>query len=274
MKNIGSIITGFYSFCILLLQKLLAFFLIFLAPMCAATTFSEGEEYFLSNETDLAIQKFEMSLIDGSATPNVYTLLGISYLQNGDYQKALETFLNGTAESTTNKRGLYYNAGNASYLLQDYEKAYEYYNLTIVADPSYVNAYLNRANTNVQLLDFRNAIKDYTMYLTMFPENEQAETIYQMITTLENELELVRLEEERKELEEIRLAQEKERLIEEQKLIEEQNKIAAQQAEEEAKRRQDILNQLSSTLNNAQTKNISAGTEGAVEYEYEEAELE
>ena len=140
MNIIGTIITRFYSLCIPLLQKLCTFLFFFLSPLCMASTFSEAEEYFLANETDLAIQKFETSLLDGSFEPTVYSLLGISYLQNGEYQKALDTFLEGTNVPQTDKRGLYYNAGNASYLLQDYKKSQEYYDMTLAADPSYENA--------------------------------------------------------------------------------------------------------------------------------------
>ena len=274
MNIIDTIIASFNSFCILLLKKVFTFFLFFFTPFCFATTFTDAQEYFIDNDTDLAIQKFEMSLIDGSFEPTIYSLLGVAYLQNGNYEEALEIFIEGTNDIATDKRGLYYNAGNASYLMQDYEKAQEYYDFTLVADPAYTNAYLNRANTKVQLKDYKKAIDDYTLYISMNPETAQAENIGKMIEALENELELQRLEEERKALEEIRLAEEKERLIQEQIRIEEENRIAAEKAAEEAKRRQAILDQLSSTLDQTQTTNVSAGSEGAVEYEYEEAELE
>ncbi len=274
MKIIGTIITGFYSFCILLFKKVCTFLLIFLTPLCFADTFSDAEEYFLANETDLAIQNFEMALTDGSFKPTGYSLLGASYLQKQDYKNALEIFLKGTDDPQTNKKSLYYNAGNASYLLQDYEQALEYYDFTLVADSSYRNAYLNRANTKVQLRDYENAINDYSTYISMNPQTEQAEPIYKMIGILENELELLRLEEERKVLEEARLAEQRERLLEEQRILEEQNRIAQEKAAEEAKRRQEILKQLSSSLEETETTNVSAGTEGAIGYEYEEAELE
>ncbi len=268
IKTPCCIIARMYGLCILLFKKVTLFFIILLPSIGFSQSFSEGEALFRSDQAELAIPLLQRSLLDGSAQPIVYNYLGIAYMQVGNVQGALDTFIEGTNVAGTNRRSLFYNAGNAAYVLQSFDIAKEYFSYAIVADTSYANAYLNRGNTNVQLTVYTEAIDDYKKYLLLNPTSEQAEEIYRMINALESELAFQKQEAER-------LAAEQKRLEEEQKRIEEeQQRIAAEKAAEEAARRQRILDEVSASLQSAQTTNLSAGTEGGLEYEYEEAELE
>ncbi len=325
-KTSNYIIARIYSLCILLFRKLMIFFLIIMPSVSFAQSFEEAENLFRSNQPQLAIPLFQRSILDGSAEPTVYNFLGISFMQIGDTQKALDTFTEGMAVAGTNKRSLYYNAGNAAYLLQNYEQAKEYFSFSLVADSGYANAYLNRGNTNVQLTAYQEAIDDYNNYLLLDPASAQADGVRRMIAALQQEIifqqqeaeriaaEQKRLEEEQKRIEEeqqriaaekaaaeaariaeeeriaaeqaaaeaARIAEEQRRLEEEERRIaaekaaaeEEARRIAAEQAAAEEARRQQILAEVSASLQAGGATNLSAGSEGGLDYEFEEAELE
>ena len=84
------------------------------------------------------------------------------------------------------------------------------------------------------------------------------------------------------EQEKLRKAEEAERIkLEEERLnaekarrAEEDARRAEQLAAEEAERRRKILEEVSASLQAGSSTNVSAGTEGVLDYEYEEAELE
>ncbi len=262
------IIARICGLCILLLRKLMVFFVLIATSLCFAQSFTEGEAMFRSNQPELAIPLFQRSLLDGTSKPSVYNYLGISYMQIGDVQKALDTFVEGTAVAGSDRRSLYYNAGNAAYVLRSFDKAKEYFSYAIIADSAYARAYLNRANTSVQLVTYEEAIADYSKYLILDPESEQSDDVKRMIAALQSEMLFQQQEAER-------LAAEQKRLEEEQKRIEEeQQRLAAEKAAEEAARRQRILAEVSASLQAGEATNLSAGTEGGLEYEFEEAELE
>lgn len=285
-NKIYSIIAIFHTLCILPLRQVLLFLCILLPSICFAQSFSEGEALFRSDQPDLAIPMLQKSLLDGSAGNAVYNYLGIAYMQTGDTQKALNVFVEGTAVSGTDKKSLYYNAGNAAYVLRDYQKASEYFSYAIAADSAYANAYLNRGNTNVQLAEYLTAIDDYNKYLLLDPSSDQADSVRRMITALTADLEFQEVEAERLVAEEGRLQEQKERIDAEQKRLAtekaaekaaadaEKAVAAAEKAVADAERRQRILDEVSASLQSGESTNLSAGTEGVLEYEYEEAGLE
>ncbi len=267
-KTFNYIIARIYSFCILLFKKAMVFFVILLPTVCFMQSFDEGESLFRSNQPELAIPQFQRSLLDGSAKPSVYNYLGIAYMQTGQTQTALDTFVQGTQVAGSDRRSLYYNAGNAAYVLQSYDKAKEYFSYALVADKAFANAYLNRGNTSVQLTSYQEAIDDYKNYLLLDPNSEQYDEVVRMIASLEGEIAFQLQEKER-------LAAEQKRLEEEQKRIEEEQlRLAAEKAAAEEARRQRILAEVSASLQAGEATNLSAGSEGGLNYEFEEAELE
>ncbi len=296
-KTPSNIISRFATLCILLLRNVFIFLVVLIPSALFSQSFTEGESLFREDKTELAIPLLQRSLIDGSSQPVVYNYLGISYMKTGQIQKALDTFLEGTTVAGTDKRSLYYNAGTAAYLIPDFEKAKEYFSFAIVADPSYAEAHLNRANTSVQLRHYTDAIDDYNKYLVLEPNSEQRVDVIRMIAALTAEIEFQKQEEIRQAAEQQRLAEEQKRIEEEQKRIaaeqeriaaeqaaaeaerlaeearrleEEQQRLAAEQAAAEEARRQAILD----ALQEGDVTNFSAGSEGGLDYEYEEAELE
>jgi len=244
--------------------------------------FNEGELLFRSNQPEKAVSFLEKALADSETPSAVYNYLGTAYIQTGKPKKALEVFLQGTEAAGTDKKSLYYNAGNAAFLLGDYAKAHEYFSFSLAADSLWAASYLNRANTQVYLQKYTEAIDDYTQYLALAPDAPQAFEIKRMIAALNDELALQEREKQRKaeeaeriKLEEERLQAERERIeAEKARMAAEQERIAAEKAAAEAERRRKILEEVSAALQTGSSTTVTAGTEGVLDYEYEEAELE
>lgn len=235
-----------------------------------ADSFSEGEQLFSRNKPQEAILLFEQAMLSPTVNSDVYNFLGLSYYQIGKTSKALETFLKGTTITGTNKRILYYNAGNAAFAMGLFSEAENYYSLSSVADPSFAQAFLNRANARLKLDKLSDASVDYVQYLSLYPQSSQAEQIRRVIELLSAEI-------ENRKLQEIQLAQEAERLKEEETRISQElatqnaeaERLAAEKAAVEAERRKKLMEEIAASLQNTESTNISAGSEGVMEYTYE-----
>lgn len=264
------------GFCILLLLN-------FFAPRAYAQqtasfeqgAFAEGEKMFRTNQPEKAIPLLQKALLEKKAAPSVYNYLGTAYMQTGNIRKALDVFLQGTEAAGTDKKSLYYNAGNASFVLADYTKAQEYFSLSLAADSSWAPSYLNRANTLVYLGKFREAIDDYGSYLVLAPDSVQGSEIRRMIGVLNDELAFQEREAARRAEEAERIKKEEERLqAERERIAAEKARLEAEKAAAEAERRKKLLEEVSAALQAGSSTNVSAGTEGVLDYEYEEADLQ
>jgi tetratricopeptide (TPR) repeat protein len=245
---------------------LMLFLSILSISLVYADAFSEGEKFFKENKPEQAIPFFEQALLMENVSPNVYNFLGLSYYQIGKYQQSLDVFVNGTTKDGTNKRILYYNAGNTAFAMGNFSLADQYFSFSYAADNNFSSALLNRANTKMKLDQLQNASDDYTQYLIIEPNSPQRPEIERMIALISGEL---RVREEQKlarELEEQRLKEEQARIAAEmEKLRIEQEKQAAIEAE----RRKKLLEDIAASLQSADSTNVSAGTDGVMEYEYE-----
>ena len=72
-----------------------------------------------------------------------------------------------------------------------------------------------------------------------------------------------------------RIKKEEERLqAERERIAAEKARLEAEKAAAEAERRKKLLEEVSAALQAGSSTNVSAGTEGVLDYEYEEAELQ
>lgn len=251
-------------------KSLFYLIIIFLGVFSYADSFFEGEEAFRTNNPQKAIVLLNKAIEEGNTNPNVYTYLGLSYYQLGQLEKSLEVFMEGTKISGTNKRILYYNAGNTAFAMGNIKQAEDMYSLAIVADPNYASAVLNRANARLKQDKLDLAKEDYTQYLIMEPESDQNEEIRKLLMLLNQEQILRKEEAERLALEAQRLKEEEERIakeLEAQRI--ENERIANEKAKAEAERRRKLLEEVAQSLNAGESTNFSAGTEDVMGYEYE-----
>lgn len=255
----------------------------------SSENFLMGESLFKENKPEEAIPYLRLAMTEENVDKMVYNYLGLCYYQVGKNQESLDTFLKGTTISGTNKRQLFYNAGNSAYALGQFNRAVEFYSYSLAADGNFSNAVLNRANAYFNLVQYQNAITDYKHYLEIEPTTDQREMILRLIALLEEELvlqeeeakrqaeeqERIRIEEERiaaemAKHEEIRRQEEAARRAEEERIAAEQAAMEAERKAQEEERRRKLLEEVASALQENESTNISAGSEGVMSYEYEE----
>jgi tetratricopeptide (TPR) repeat protein len=214
------------------------------AQAAAQSLFQKGEELFMQNKPKEAAAVLENALKQEPRNEAIYLYLGISYEQLGNRDKAIAIMQRGLDFATLHKDLLYFNIANNHYGKGEGEKAFEMYSKAIEENGSLTDAYLNRANTAVQLEKYEEALNDYRLYLVMEPSAAQRPQIEQMILLLEGlqarriaEAERLRAEEE----ERLRAEEERKLLEAEQARIEEERR--QKEAEElriaEEKRRQE-----------------------------------
>lgn len=257
--------------------------------MFSSENYSLGEYYFKENEPEQAIPYLRLAMTEESVDKMVYNYLGLCYYQIGKYQDSLDTFLKGTTVSGTNKRQLFFNAGNSAFSLGQFDKAVEFYSYSLAADSGFSGAVLNRGNAYFNLVQYKNAITDYYKYLELEPNSDQKEMILRLIALLEQELVFQEEEAERLAAEQERIKQEEERIAaemakyeeirrqeealrraEEERIAAEQAAIEAERKAQEEERRRKLLEEVASALQENESTNVSAGSEGVITYEYEE----
>ena len=246
-----------------------------------AGNYDKGVSLFCENKPAEAIIYLQQAVLESDVNPDVYNYLGLAYYQTGQFQKSLEVFQLGTGVSGTDKRRLYYNAGNSAFALGYYDRAEEMYSYALAANPTFSSALLNRANARMKEQAYEGAILDYNQYIELEPDSTQAESIKRLVSLLSSEMTNKKQEEERLAVENERIRQEQERVAEERKKLEEERiareqEAARQEAEKqaaEAERRRKLLQQVADTLKTNDAETVSVSTQSLIVYE-EEAELD
>lgn len=228
-------------------------FLCLAFPLPAYDFFAEGERLFRENRPAEAAPLLYQASLQAGTDPRVFVYLGICYQQTGKYADAISVFMKGTSAPGTDRKVLFYNAGNVYFLQALYTEAVTMYSRSIEIDSAYAPAYLNRANARVKLEQFAQAVEDYTVYLTLDPASWQRDPIRQLVALLSGEI---------RAREDARVKAEAERVA-----TEAEKKAAAE-------RYQKMLDEVSASLqsvDNAST--LSAGSEDVMQYN-EEGQLE
>jgi tetratricopeptide (TPR) repeat protein len=213
-------------------------------PLSAAQAFSpleEGEKLLMENKPSEALPFFEQALNADPAEEKVYMYLGIVYEQLGQTDRAVSIMQRGIALEGEYQHILYHNIGNSFYRRDENVMALEMYTRAIDVRSGFAEPYLNRANARLRLEDYRGALNDYTVYLRLKPTSEQRLEVERII-------ELLRA------------------------FLEEQDREAREREAQEAALMNEVLNLLKNASENAQ--NLSAGSEGIVEEEIEEIDIE
>ncbi|MFW5788309.1 MAG: tetratricopeptide repeat protein [Spirochaetota bacterium] len=235
----------------------------------ASELFDEGSEALLYNRPREAATIFERVIDAEPVNARAYLYLALSYEQLEMYERAIATLERAESVPGANRSRIRFNMGNNYLHLGDAERAHAAYTAAIEADSASTEAHLNRANLNVSLERYEEAIADYTRVLGLEPDHQQRERIERMIALLKDHMEQARIaaeEEARRKAEEERRREEEEarRLAEEQRRRE----------EAEASRRALLDNVLNSIDSSAEeTENLSAGSEDIDTYEDDEFDI-
>lgn len=278
-------------------KLLLCVFLLCVCSAVSADGYADAVELFRTNRPLEAIPLFQDCLSKGNADPDIYNFLGLAYYQTGQMQKSFETYQIGLLMPDTDKRILYYNAGNVAFSLGYYDRADELYTYALSKDSHFAAATLNRANARMKSLQYEWAVDDYKTYLELNPETEQRENIEKLIALLTQQMESGQLSNQsmtsrqmgammQQQIDESLARQQAEQAAaqaaqqaawEQQRAQEEADRAAAealaaeQKKQEEAARRQKLLQAAAAALqNSAAQTNSSAGAEEVKDYVHDE----
>jgi tetratricopeptide (TPR) repeat protein len=176
--------------------------------------YRKGIELFLSGKPADAVPLLEEALAEArfAAEQDVFNYLGLALHQTGEHTRALDAFAQGIASGGGDRKVLYYNSGNAAYMLGDYSAAEGFYSQVLAEDPAHAGALLNRANARLMMNRLAEASVDYTRYLEIDAGSPQHETILTVQNLIEAELTAQDAERERREQEEFSLAAEQRRI--------------------------------------------------------------
>jgi tetratricopeptide (TPR) repeat protein len=210
------------------------------ALLLTLSSLQQGEQLFLENKPREALPHLEKALYENPQEEKIYLYLGIVYEQVGDTEKSIQILKRGLNVSQAYKDLFYYNLGNNHFRRQEFTVAEQMYSNALAINGALEVAYLNRANSRLELEEFPEARQDYIDYLRLDPDTPQRANIEKIIALLGQAIE----EAESKRLEEL-------------------------------ERQKALLNEVLDTLKNASedTRNLSAGSE-EIQEEYEEIDIE
>ena len=100
---------------------------------------------------------------------------GLEAYKNGEYEKALEGFIEAQLEDPE-EPGILYNLGNTFYKLKDYDSALDHYNQALKTEDKDLRAkaLFNIGNTRYRLHQLEDAVKSYQKGLEINPDDMQA----------------------------------------------------------------------------------------------------
>jgi len=238
----------------------------------AQTSFARGEELFMQNKPQEALQYLEAAVSEDPAHVQAFLYLGIVYLQLNRVDDSIAAYLKILPKGGTETATIAFNLGNAYFMKGAYDSANQYYTRAIEEDPSHASAYLNRANTFVRTGELRSAIQDYEQYLSLDPASAKREQVVKLIAFIREEF----AADERRRImaEEAAKAAELARIRAEEsaKAEAELARVRAEAAAKaEAERKRQLLQQVTESLQAAaeDSKGLSAGTEDVQDYNNE-----
>ncbi len=242
--------------------------LVLVVLLCGAVP-SFGQDFLAQGEKELglnnaakAVTYLEAALAQGDNSERLLLDLGLAYQRAGQVADAKRTFRQGAELAGPLQKSFWLNLGISNYLSQDAAGAEEAFTRALTADPAYLPALLNRANTRLNAKNWAGAAEDYRAYQAAAPTNPQKEKIDQVLALLDQTV----MEAKASQLaEETRKRQEEEN----KKAAEAAAEADKQKAEAEAaaeKARQDaILAKVRESLAGASddSKNLLTGPTGA-----------
>jgi tetratricopeptide (TPR) repeat protein len=210
------------------------------ALLLSLSALQQGEKLFLENRPQEAQPLLEQALNEDPNNERLYLYLGVVYEQLGNLDKSIQVMRRGLPVARGVKDLLYFNLGNDLFRQKEYTLAEQMYSNALEVNAGLEDAYLNRANSRLQLESYANARTDYIEYLRLAPATPQREAIEKLIALLGGMLD-----------EQARLKQEE---------------LARQKA---------LLNEVLNSLQNASedTRNLSAGSED-IQEQYDEVDIE
>jgi tetratricopeptide (TPR) repeat protein len=210
---------------------LFIFGVLILAPVFSQSSFSQGEEFFIQNRPQEALEFLEAAVQEDPSNVQAFLYLGIIYQQLDRIDDAISVYQTILDQEGTDTARIAFNLGNAYLIKGSLSLAVQSYTQALEVDPDYSPALLNRANAQVQMGSLIEAAADYERYLSLESQSAQAAQIGMLISYIREEF----------------AAQE--RLKQEELAAQEAARLAAEEAvRQELERRQRFLSAVSASL--------------------------
>jgi tetratricopeptide (TPR) repeat protein len=221
----------------------LCFSCFFLSGLYGQSSFAQGEDLFLRNKPQEALVYLESAIAENPEQIRAYLYLGVAYQQLNRLDEALVVYRRALPIAGPDTALIAYNMGNVYYAQGNLTLAEDFYTQALEANPGHAAAYLNRGNARLTRQALQDALYDYEAYLNLEPGSAKRGRIEQLLSAIRSDF----------------AATERERIQ------------AEAQAAAEADRKRRILEEAAASLQSAaeDTKGLSSGSEGALDYEGE-----
>lgn len=154
------------------------------AVWAQSASFAQGEKLFLEDKPREASALLDRATKENPSDEKAWLYLGICYQQLGRYEEAIATFRNGLPAATRLSHVFHFNMGNIYFAQGKNAFAEEMYGLAIKSRPDWAPPFLNRANARMAQTNYKEAVDDYVVYLTLNPTTPKAEAIRKLIERL------------------------------------------------------------------------------------------
>ncbi len=181
-KNTPAEVRGLRVFPFLVI----ACFLVVSQRPVAAGPFEDGERLFRENKPQDAVLLLERAVTEGGVDERAWIYLAISYQQLGKLDDAASALRRGLGSAQRLKHLFYFDLGNVFTLQGRNAFAEDAYSQAIGSNASYAPAYLNRANSRLNLKNFPGAQDDYRRYLELDAASPQRAAIEEILRRLGN----------------------------------------------------------------------------------------
>ncbi|HEQ71936.1 MAG TPA: tetratricopeptide repeat protein [Spirochaetia bacterium] len=155
--------------------------------MFSETAFEAGLRLLKEDKPQEARAMLENALVGETHNEKVYYYLGIVYQQLAQPEKAIDVLQKGLLVAQDLKPVLLYQIGVNYEAKKDFTLAEKFYTMAIAENGLLARAYLNRANTRMELIHYKDAVEDYRTYLRLRPDAPQRPEIERLLALLEQD---------------------------------------------------------------------------------------
>jgi tetratricopeptide (TPR) repeat protein len=154
----------------------------------ALTSFETAEKLYMNNKIKEALPLLEQVLADEPRNELAYIYLSNCYESLNEFQKSIDVLEKGLHVAHDYKYGMYYFMGNAYFVMAKYKLALDAFTQSIALKDSFDKAVLNRAESYLELGDYKPALADYIHYLELAPQSPQKKEVEEIIKILSQTL--------------------------------------------------------------------------------------
>jgi len=187
-------------------------FLIITVFCYGQSNFSRGEDLFMRNQPEQALDFLIRAMAEDPSNPMTYVYLGLVYEQLHRIDEAIAIYRRVLPTAGVLSANVANNLGNIYLKRRNTDMAEQYFTQALSFNSVFSSAYLGRANSRIEAGNLRNAITDYEQYISLEPRSPQIEQIQQMINVIQTEF-------ANEEMRKILAEEEARRVAEERKML-------------------------------------------------------